>query len=287
MPGDFVIESKEPGKGKTLAKDRMERASYIRVDVKKMDTLMKLLEELNASQTAVLGNVDLRVPGLSLDNFDQAAEQMMNSFAKLQNAILSMRMMNLNHTFQRMNRIVFETARQLGKEIDFEMMGEETELDKNIVEHVLAPLMHLVRNSVDHGIETPEEREKQGKRRRGKIILSAGKENDRVWICVEDDGRGLEREKILEKAKKQGLLSAKEAEENYTDQEVYQFITLPGFSTREEITEYSGRGVGMDVVVSNLQEVNGTLEIESTAGEGSKMILYIPNVLTQRTDIPQ
>ena len=287
MPGDFVIESKEPGKGKTLAKDRMERASYIRVDVKKMDTLMKLLEELNASQTAVLGNVDLRVPGLSLDNFDQAAEQMMNSFAKLQNAILSMRMMNLNHTFQRMNRIVFETARQLGKEIDFEMMGEETELDKNIVEHVLAPLMHLVRNSVDHGIETPEEREKQGKRRRGKIILSAGKENDRVWICVEDDGRGLEREKILEKAKKQGLLSAKEAEENYTDQEVYQFITLPGFSTREEITEYSGRGVGMDVVVSNLQEINGTLEIESTAGEGSKMILYIPNVLTQRTDIPQ
>ena len=140
-----------------------------------------MIRSMNASQTAVLGNVDLRVPGLSLDNFDQAAEQMMNSFAKLQNAILSMRMMNLNHTFQRMNRIVFETARQLGKEIDFEMMGEETELDKNIVEHVLAPLMHLVRNSVDHGIETPEEREKLGKRRRGKITLSAGKENGRVW----------------------------------------------------------------------------------------------------------
>ena len=184
-----------------------------------------------------------------------------------------------------MNRIVFETARQLGKEIDFEMVGEETELDKNIVEHVLAPLMHLVRNSVDHGIEMPEEREKQGKRRRGKITLSAGKDGDKAWICVEDDGRGLNREKILEKAKKQGLLNAKEAEQNYTDKEVYQFITLPGFSTREEITEYSGRGVGMDVVVSNLQEINGILEIDSTTGEGSRMILYIPNVLTQRTDI--
>ena len=279
VPGDFVIESKEPGKGKTLAKDRMERASYIRVDVKKMDLLMKLLDELNASQTAVLGSTDLRVPGLSLKNFDQAAEQMMNSFAKLQNAILSIRMMNLSHTFQRMNRIVFETARQLGKEIDFEMTGEETELDKNIVEHVLAPLMHLVRNSVDHGIEFPEEREQQGKRRRGKITLSAGKNREQVWICVEDDGRGLDRDKILEKAKKQGLLSDRDAEENYSDKEIYQFITLPGFSTREKITEYSGRGVGMDVVVSNLQEINGTLEIESTKGAGSRMILYIPNVL--------
>ena len=184
-----------------------------------------------------------------------------------------------------MNRIVFETARQLGKEIDFEMFGEETELDKNIVEHILAPLMHLVRNSVDHGIEAPEEREKKGKARRGRIILSAGKDRDNVWICVEDDGRGLEREKILEKAKKQGLLSYNEAGQNYTDKEVYQFITLPGFSTREKITEYSGRGVGMDVVVSNLQEINGKLEIESTLGEGCRMILYIPNVLTQRTDV--
>ena len=246
---------------------------------------MKLLEELNASQTAVLGSTDLRVPGLSLKNFDQAAEQMMNAFAKLQNTILSMRMVNLSHTFQRMNRIVFETARQLGKEIDFEMLGEETELDKNIVEHVLAPLMHLVRNSVDHGIETPEEREKQGKRRRGKITLSAGKDREKVWICVEDDGKGLSKEKILEKAKKQGLLNEKEAKQNYTDKEVYQFITLPGFSTKEEITEYSGRGVGMDVVVSNLHQINGTLEIESTEGAGSRMILYIPNVLSQRTDV--
>ena len=282
VPGDFVIESKEPGKGKKLAKDRMERASYIRVDVKKMDILMQLLEELNVSQTAVLTNSDLRVPGLSLANFDKAAEQMMNASAKLQNAILSMRMMNLNHTFQRMNRIVFETARQLGKEIDLEMIGEDTELDKNIVEHILAPLMHIVRNSVDHGIEMPQEREKLGKGKRGKITLTAGTQGGKVWICVEDDGKGLNKEKILQKAQKQGLLNAEETGQNYTDKEIYQFITLPGFSTKEEITEYSGRGVGMDVVVSNLQEINGTLEIESTEGVGTKMIMYIPTTLNRR-----
>ena len=282
VPGDFVIESKEPGKGKKLAKDRMERASYIRVDVKKMDILMQLLEELNVSQTAVLTNSDLRVPGLSLANFDKAAEQMMNASAKLQNAILSMRMMNLNHTFQRMNRIVFETARQLGKEIDLEMIGEDTELDKNIVEHILAPLMHIVRNSVDHGIEMPQEREKLGKGKRGKITLTAGTQGGKVWICVEDDGKGLNKEKILQKAQKQGLLNAEETGQNYTDKEIYQFITLPGFSTKEEITEYSGRGVGMDVVVSNLQEINGTLEIESTEGVGTKMIMYIPTALNRR-----
>ena len=132
MPGDFVIESKEPGKGKKLAKDRMERTSYIRVDVKKMDMLLKLMEEVNASQKALLGSRDLQVPGLSLEHFDKAAQQMLKASAQLQGTIMSMRMMSLSNTFQRMNRIVFETARQLGKEIDFDMVGEETQLDKNI-----------------------------------------------------------------------------------------------------------------------------------------------------------
>ena len=285
VPGDFVIESKEPGKGKKLAKDRMERTSYIRVDVKKMDMLLRLMEEVSLSQNLLLGSKDLRVPGLHLDNFDKAAEQMLKASAKLQNAIMGMRMMSLSNTFQRMNRIVFETARQLGKEIDFEMVGEETELDKNIVEHILAPLMHVVRNSVDHGIEMPEDREALGKDRKGKIRLSAVTEAGRVCICVEDNGRGLSRSKILEKARKQGVLSEWENGADYTDEEVYQLITLPGFSTKEEITEYSGRGVGMDVVVSNLQEINGNLEIESVEGKGSKMTMYIPTTMTKTMEV--
>ena len=285
VPGDFVIESKEPGKGKKLAKDRMDRSSYIRVDVKKMDLLLRLMEELSASQNALLGNKDLRVPGLFLENFDKAAQQMLNTSAKLQNVIMGMRMMSLSNTFQRMNRIVFETARQLGKEIDFEMVGEETQLDKNVVEHILAPLMHIVRNSVDHGIEMPQEREDAGKEKKGKILLSAEVEPGRVRISVEDDGRGLSREKILEKALKQGIISEFEANQLYTDKEIYQLITLPGFSTKEEITEYSGRGVGMDVVVSNLQEINGTLEIESVEGRGTKMIMYIPDTTAKIMEV--
>lgn len=285
VPGDFVIESKEPGKGKKLAKDRIERNSYIRVDVKKMDLLLRLMEELKVSQNVLLGSRDLRVPGLSLEDFDKKAEQMLNTYAKLQGAIMSMRMMSLSNTFQRMNRIVFETARQLGKEIDFEMTGEETQLDKNVVEHILAPLMHIVRNSVDHGIEMPQEREAVGKQRRGKILLSAEMETGRVRICVEDNGRGLSREKIVEKALKQGLISEFEANQLYTDKEIYQMITLPGFSTKEEITEYSGRGVGMDVVVSNLQEVGGTLEIDSVEGRGTKMTMYIPAAVINMMEV--
>ena len=281
VPGDFVIESKEPGKGKKLAKDRMERTSYIRVDVKKMDLLLTLMEEVNASQNALLGSKDLRVPGLFMEHFDKAAHQMLNASAKLQNAIMSMRMMSLSTTFQRMNRIVFETARQLGKEIDFQMEGEDTQLDKNVVEHILAPLMHIVRNSVDHGIEMPEERKAVGKKNKGKILLSAEETKGGVYIHVEDDGRGLNREKILKRAEKQGLIRNKEEWEKHTDKEVYQLITLPGFSTKEEITEHSGRGVGMDVVISNLQEVGGTLEIQSVEGMGTKMILYIPNTITK------
>ena len=197
----------------------------------------------------------------------------------LQNVIMSMRMVPLTNTFQKMNRIVFDVSRKLGKDIEFEMVGEQTEVDKNIIEHISDPLMHLVRNAVDHGIETNEERAASGKREKGKVVLSARTEAGKVWISVEDNGTGLDREKILAKAKKQGILDESKPESAYTDKEVYQFITLPGFSTNEQITEYSGRGVGMDVVVQNIQAIGGMLDIESTPGCGSVMNLKIPLTL--------
>ena len=159
------------------------------------------------------------------------------------------------------------------------MVGEHTEVDKNIIEHISDPLMHLVRNSVDHGIESTEDRQAAGKTEKGKVTLTAKTESGKVWIIVQDNGKGLNREKILEKAKKQGLLDPYKPDTAYTDKEVYQFITLPGFSTNEQVTEYSGRGVGMDVVVSNLQSIGGSLEIESVPGEGSQMIMKIPLTL--------
>jgi len=281
-PGDFVIESKEPGKGKKLAKDKpkkQEKTAFISVDVHKMDMLMDLIGELVIAESVVLQNQDLKIPGLKLDNFHKAAGQMTKIATDLQNVIMSMRMVPLTNTFQKMNRIVFDVSRKLGKDIEFEMVGEHTEVDKNIIEHISDPLMHLVRNSVDHGIEMPEEREAAGKKEKGKVTLTAKTESGKVWIIVQDNGKGLNREKILAKARKQGLLDMFKPDSAYTDREVFQFITLPGFSTNENVTEYSGRGVGMDVVVSNLQSIGGSLEIESTPGEGSAMIMKIPLTL--------
>lgn len=281
-PGDFVIQSKEPGKAKKLAKDKpkMEKAAFISVNVSKMDQLMDLIGELVISEAVVLQNPDLKVPGLSLTNFNKAAAQMTKISTDLQNVIMSMRMVPLTNTFQKMNRIVFDVSRKLGKDIEFEMIGENTEVDKNIIEHISDPLMHLVRNAVDHGIETKQEREKSGKTEKSKVTLAAKNEGGKVWISVIDNGKGLDREKILAKAAKQGLLDENKPESAYTDKEVYQFITLPGFSTNEKVTEYSGRGVGMDVVVKNIQEIGGTLDIESTPGQGSVMNLKIPLTLS-------
>lgn len=281
-PGDFVIAAKEPGKPKQLAKDKpkkVEKTAFISVDVHKMDLLMDLIGELVISESVVLQNQDLKVPGLKLDNFNKAAAQMAKISTDLQNVIMSMRMMPLTNTFQKMNRIVFDVSRKLGKEIEFEMIGDTTEVDKNIIEHISDPLMHLVRNAVDHGIETKEEREAKGKLEKGKVTLSAKNESGKVWIGVADNGAGLDRAKILAKARKQGILDPEKPDSAYTDKEVYQFITLPGFSTNETVTEYSGRGVGMDVVVSNLQSIGGSLEIESVPGEGSTMYLKIPLTL--------
>ena len=244
-----------------------------------MDMLMDLIGELSIAESVVLQNPDLNVPGIALDNFNKAAAQVTKLMTDLQNAVMSMRMVPLTNTFQKMKRIVFDASRKLGKDIEFEMIGETTEVDKNIIERISDPLMHLVRNSVDHGIGTKEEREAAGKSEKGKITLFAKTESGKVWIGVSDNGRGLERDKIMEKARKQGLLDPERAESSYTDKEVYQFITLPGFSTNEEVTEYSGRGVGMDVVVSNLQSVGGALEIDSIPGEGSTMQLKIPLTL--------
>lgn len=280
-PGDFVIKSKEPGKHKKLAKDRpkIEKTSFISVNVSKMDQLMELIGELVISESVVLQNPDLKVPGLNLNSFNKAATQLSKISTDLQNVIMSMRMVPLTNTFQKMNRIVFDVSRKLGKDIEFEMVGEHTEVDKNIIEHISDPLMHLVRNAVDHGIETNEERAESGKSEKGKVTLSAKTEAGKVWICVEDNGIGLDREKILTKARSKGLLDDSKFDSEYTDKEVYQFITLPGFSTNEQVTEYSGRGVGMDVVVKNIQEIGGALEIESTPGYGSIMSLKIPLTL--------
>lgn len=269
---------KKPGKAKRPVAKKGEAQSFISVNIKKMDLLMDLIGELVIAEDVVLQNPDLKVPGLDLTNFQKSAAQLSKITSELQDAIMAMRMMPLKNTFQKMNRIVYDTSKKLGKDIELEVIGEDTEVDKNIIEHISDPLMHLIRNSVDHGIESNEKRAEIGKKEKGKIVLEAKSEGGQVWISVSDNGKGLSRTDILAKAKANGLLGNK-SEKDFTDKEVFNFITLAGFSTKKEVTEYSGRGVGMDVVVKNIQEVGGVLDIESVEGKGSTMTMKIPLTL--------
>lgn len=282
-PGDYVVKEKTPGRKQTLAKhqkkEKQKKQSFISVNIEKMDALMDLVGELVIAQSGVLQNPDLQVPGLDLTNFQKAARQMMKFSSDLQDVIMSMRLMPLTNTFQKMNRIVFDVSRKLGKDIELEIIGEDTEVDKKIIENISDPLMHLIRNSVDHGIEMPEDRIAAGKSPKGKITIEALNEAGKVFIIVKDDGKGLDSDAIYQKAKKNELIPDGKYRSDFTDKELYQYITYPGFSTKEKVTEYSGRGVGMDVVVKNIQSIGGRLEIDSKKGEGSTMTLKIPLTL--------
>jgi len=193
---------------------------------------MDLVGEIVISEAMVTQNPDLE--GLQLDNFHKAARQLNKLTNELQDVVMSIRMVPLSMTFQKMNRIVRDMGKKLNKSIELEIIGEETEVDKNIIERISDPLIHLIRNAVDHGLEDPDER------------VAKGKPRD-VWIFVKDDGRGLDREKILKKAREAGLIHKPENE--LTDKEIYSFIFTPGFSTKENVTEFSGRGVGMDRIM--------------------------------------
>ena len=278
QPGDYVIH-KEAGKAKQITKTKKKKEhkqSFMSVNIDKMNTLMNLMGEMVIAESTVLQNPDLQIPDLELSNFQKAAAQLSKITTEMQELIMSMRMMPLTNTFQKMNRTIFDMSRKLGKDIEFEMIGDATEVDKNIIENISDPLMHLVRNSVDHGIETNEERTASGKTEKGKNILEAKNEGGKVWISVKDNGKGLNRKKLFKKAWENGILPDNRMESDYTDKEIFQFITYPGFSTKEAVTEFSGRGVGMDVVVKNIQKIGGALDIESVEGEGTTMTMKIP-----------
>ncbi len=282
--GDYVIKSREPGKAKELVKNQkgkkeQVKQAFMSVNVEKMDQLMTLMGEMVIAESAVLQNPEILDCGLELPEFKKAARQLTKITSEMQEIIMSMRMMPLTNTFQKMNRTVFDVSRKLGKDIEFEMVGETTEVDKNVIEHISDPLLHLVRNSVDHGIESNEDRKAAGKEEKGKVILEARNEGGKVWITVKDNGKGLNRKVIFKKAKEKGLIDPYKSIDEYSDKEIFNFITLPGFSTKEKVTEYSGRGVGMDVVMKNIQEIGGRLDIESEEGKGSSMIIKIPLTL--------
>ncbi len=252
------------------------RSSLISVDVNKLDNLMDLVGELVISEAMVTHNPDL-TNGINLDNFHKATRQHRKIINELQDIVMSIRMVPLIVTFQKMNRIVRDMSKKLNKEIELEIIGEETEVDKNIIEHLSDPLMHLIRNAIDHGIEGQEERLSQGKPGMGKIRLEAKNEGGDVWITVKDDGAGLNKEKIMARARENGLINRGEHE--LTDRDIFAWVLSPGFSTRDQVSEFSGRGVGMDVAANNIASVGGTVLVDSIEGRGTTVSLKIPLTL--------
>ena len=252
-----------------------KQQSIISVNISKLDMLLDLVGEIVISEAMVTKNPDLK--GLQLDNFDKAARQLGKLTNELQDIVMSIRMIPVSMTFHKMNRIVRDMSKKLSKEVELVIIGEDTEVDKNIIDHISDPLMHLVRNSLDHGIEEKEERLIAGKSEMGKITLEAKNAGGDVFIIVSDDGKGLDRKKIYEKAKLKGLVT--KPLEELTDKEVFSNILLPGFSTNESVTEYSGRGVGMDVVKKNIDSIGGSISIESIQGKGSRISIKIPLTL--------
>ncbi|MEZ2877163.1 chemotaxis protein CheA [Pseudomonas lundensis] len=251
-----------------------EAETTVRVDTARLDDIMNMVGEL------VL--VRNRLVRLGLNSNDEAMSKAVSNLdvvtADLQTAVMKTRMQPIKKVFGRFPRLVRDLARQLKKEITLELVGEETDLDKNLVEALADPLVHLVRNAVDHGCETPEEREAAGKSRCGKVILSAEQEGDHILLSISDDGKGMDANILRGIAVKKGLMD-KDAADRLSESDCYNLIFAPGFSTKTEISDVSGRGVGMDVVKTKIAQLNGSLNIYSTLGQGSKIVIKVPLTL--------
>ena len=251
-----------------------EAETTVRVDTARLDDIMNMVGEL------VL--VRNRLVRLGLNSHDEDMAKALSNLdvvtADLQTAVMKTRMQPIKKVFGRFPRLVRDLARQLKKEISLELVGEETDLDKNLVEALADPLVHLVRNAVDHGCETPEERAAAGKPSCGRVILSAEQEGDHILLSISDDGKGMDANFLRSLAVKKGLMD-KDAADRLSENDCYNLIFAPGFSTKTEISDVSGRGVGMDVVKTKIAQLNGSLSIESVLGRGSKIVIKVPLTL--------
>ncbi len=271
-----ALALKSPAKeaGKAASQAAQQENATIRVAINKVDQLINLVGELVITQAMLAQNSR----NLELSDFQQLLSDLADldrNTRDLQESVMSIRMIPMSIVFSRFPRMLRDLASKLGKKVDFVTLGEATELDKGLVEKITDPLTHLVRNSCDHGIEIPGDRVKNGKSETGTITLSAAHQGGSIVIEVRDDGRGMSREKILNKAREKGI----DVSDQMSDAEVWKLIFAPGFSTAEVVTDVSGRGVGMDVVKRNISDLNGTVEIESFEGRGMKVSVRLPLTL--------
>ncbi len=266
-PAPAAKPAAAPAAGQQHAKE-----SLISVNLSKLDQLMAVVSEIVITESMVTSSPDLK--GLRLDNFTKSARDLRKLTDDLQDVSMSLRMVPVSGTFQKMNRIVRDMSKKLGKKAKLTLIGEDTEVDKTIVDSIGDPIMHIVRNSMDHGLEENEaDRIAAGKDPVGEVILSARHTGSEVIIEIKDDGQGVDTQAVLNKAIRQGLAAP---EHDYSQKEILNFLMMPGFSTNTEVTEYSGRGVGMDVVKKNVADVGGTVSITSEWGKGMTTTLKIP-----------
>ncbi len=246
-------------------------AGSIRVDTRKLDDLVNMVGELVITQSMIRQNQ--LIQSNTERKLFRDVSQLTTITSELQNLSMSLRMIPIKQTFQRMSRLVRDLSKAAGKSVNIELVGEETEIDRNMVEEIYNPLVHLIRNAVDHGLEPPQDRIRAGKPESGLITLKAYHRGGHVVIEISDNGRGLNKEKILDKAVKNGVVDPKE---NLSDQEIYRLVFLPGLSTAEKVTDVSGRGVGMDVVKQAIEKLRGKIEIETAAGAGTTFTTSFP-----------
>ncbi|MEK5174684.1 chemotaxis protein CheA [Heyndrickxia sp. FSL W8-0496] len=272
------VKEKTPqkkGEEKQSSTNSANHNKTIRVNIERLDILMNLFEELVIDR----GRLEQISKELKHSELDETVERMTRISSDLQNIILNMRMVPVETVFNRFPRMVRQLARDLNKKINLEVIGAETELDRTVIDEIGDPLVHLLRNAIDHGIEMPEKRIQQGKPEEGTIKLKAYHSGNHVFIEIEDDGAGINREKVLNKALSKGILSEEEAAA-LTDKQVFELILASGFSTAETISDISGRGVGLDVVKATIESLGGTINIDSSEGDGSVFIIQLPLTLS-------
>ncbi|MHA7963828.1 chemotaxis protein CheW [Paenibacillus sp. CAU 1782] len=275
MAGDDDSDENSDSRSQALGRKDHLVSSMISVNVDKLDKLMDLVGEMVIAEAMVTQHEALR--NIVSEHFLKSAAHLRKITGELQDIVMSIRMVPLTTTFQKMHRVIRDMGKNLDKEVHIQIIGEETEVDKNIIEQISDPLMHLVRNAVDHGLETSQERTLSGKPLAGTVTLEAKNAGSDVLIIVKDDGKGLDKTKIMRRALEQGMIQEDSLE--LSDKEIYNLIFLPGFSTKEDVTQYSGRGVGMDVAFRNIEQVGGTILVESTPGAGTTISLKIPLTL--------
>lgn len=272
VPGPLPVAPSDAARSAPAA--AREAETSVRVDTHKLDALMNLVGELVLARNR-LKSLRSAAGG---EPVSRAISELDFITRGLQNAVMQIRMQPIKKVFSRFPKLARDVARGLGKQVEVTLHGEDTDLDKNLVEALADPLVHMVRNSVDHGIEMPEERLRRDKPAAGQVSLSASQEGDHILIVVRDDGAGMDAERIRAKAIEKGLMSAADAA-RLTPEECLQLVCLPGFSTKDQVSDLSGRGVGMDVVMSRIKTLNGTVQIESKLGQGSTIRIRVPLTL--------